>query len=150
MQSLQQRPHTLALRPRPRVAGIAEGIEAALIADADGVLVVVLAVGTDLTQRPPLMHLPIARVVVMVSDVLPPLSEVVGLATIKAVALCRARRTAMCDDVVACAGARSQTQSHEIGTEARRAKHQKRGFYCFCHHHESFFGYFVYLDVQIV
>ena len=96
------------------------------------------------------MHLPVARDVIMVSDVLPPLSEVVGLAPIKAVALRRARRTAMCDDVVACAGARSQTQSHEIGTEARRAKHQKRGFYCFCLHHESFFGYFVYLDVQIV
>ena len=31
----------------------------------------------------------------------------------------------MCDDFVACAGARSQAQRHEIGTEARRAKTSK-------------------------
>ena len=35
---------------------------------------------------------------------------------------------AMCDDIVACAGACSQAQSHEISTGARRAKHRKRGF----------------------
>jgi len=38
------------------------------------------------------------------------------------------RCVAMCDDVVACAGACSQAQSNEIGTEARRAKTSAEGF----------------------
>jgi len=91
----QQRSHALALRLGPRVAGIAEGIETALIADADGVMVVVLAVGTHHPQRPPLMYLPVACDIVMVSNVLPSQPEVVGLALVKAVALRRARRAAM-------------------------------------------------------
>ncbi len=38
------------------------------------------------------------------------------------------RCEAMCGDVVACAGACSQAQSHDIDTEARRAKTSKEGF----------------------
>ena len=38
------------------------------------------------------------------------------------------RCEAMCGDVVACAGACSQTQSHGSSTEARRAKTSEEGF----------------------
>ena len=41
------------------------------------------------------------------------------------------RCEAMCDDVVAGAGACSQAQSHDSGTEARRAKTSKEGFFRF-------------------
>ena len=36
---------------------------------------------------------------------------------------------ATCDDVVACVGACSQAQSHDIGTQARRAKDISRGVF---------------------
>jgi len=38
------------------------------------------------------------------------------------------RCEAMCDDIVACAGACSQTQSYDISTKARRAKTSAEGF----------------------
>ena len=39
------------------------------------------------------------------------------------------RCIAMCGDIMACAGARSQAQSREISTEVRRAKTSKEGFF---------------------
>jgi len=41
------------------------------------------------------------------------------------------RCEAMCGDVVACAGACSQAQSHDSGTKARRAKTSAEGFFLF-------------------
>ena len=76
-EALQKGAHTVALRLGARVAGVAGSIETALIADADGVLVVVLAVGADLPQGATFVHLAVACDVVMVADVLPTSLEVV-------------------------------------------------------------------------
>ena len=95
MKPLQQRPHGFALRPSSGVARLAEGIEATLVADADAVLVVALAVSTLLPQRPALMYLAVARDIEVVSDILPPPLEVVFFAPPERVVLCRLRAAAM-------------------------------------------------------
>ena len=95
MKPLQQRPHGFTLRPGAGVAGVAQGIEATLVADADAVLVVALAVGTLLPQRPALMHLTVACDVVVVPDVLPAASAVILPALPERVLLCRPRAAAV-------------------------------------------------------
>ena len=77
---LQEGPHTVTLGLGARVAGIAGSIQTALIADADAVLVVALAVGTHLPQRTTLMHLAVAGDVIMVTDVFVAEPLMVGLA----------------------------------------------------------------------
>ena len=98
MKPLQQRPHGFTLRPGSGVARLAEGVEATLVADADRVFVVALAVSTLLPQWPALMHLAVARNVVVVSDILPPPLEVVFFAPTERVVLCRPRPAAMQHD----------------------------------------------------
>ena len=97
-QSLQQGAHAVALRLGACVTGVAGGVETAFVADADGVLVVVLAVGSDLPEGTPLMHLAVAGDVVVVADVLPPPLQVVGLALTEGVTLRGARGAAVQDD----------------------------------------------------
>ena len=91
----KQRPHGFTLRLGPSVAGVAQGIEATLVADADAVLVVALAVSTLLPQRPALMHLAVARDVEVVPDVLPTASAVILPALPERVLLCRLRAAAV-------------------------------------------------------
>ena len=91
----KQCPHGFTLRLGPSVTGVAQGIEATLVADADAVLVMALAVGTLLPQWPALMHLAVARDIEVVSDILPPPLEVVFFAPPERVVLCRPRRAAM-------------------------------------------------------
>ena len=95
MKPLQECPHGFTLCPGPSIAGVAQGIETTFIADADAVLVVALAVGTLLPQRPALMHLAVARDVVVVPDVLPTASAVILPALPKRVLLCRPRAAAV-------------------------------------------------------
>jgi len=97
-ETLQQGTHAVALSLGAGVAGVACGIETALIAYTDAVLVVVLAVGAHLPERPALVNLSVAGDVVMVADVLPPLLQVVGLALPEGVTLRGARGTAVQDD----------------------------------------------------
>lgn len=98
MEPRQQGSHALTLSLGARVAGIACSVQAALIADADGVLVMVFAVGADLPQRTPFMHLTVARDIIMVADVLPPSLQVVGLALTEGVFPRRLRGAAVQDD----------------------------------------------------
>ena len=95
MQPLQQSPHGLPLRLGPRVAGIARCIQSTLVADADGVLVMVLAMGTDLPQWSALMHLTVAGDVIVVPDIFETTLEVVFLAPTERVVRRRARRAAV-------------------------------------------------------
>ena len=95
MQPLQKCPQGFTLRLGPSVTGIAQGIEATLVADADAVFVVALAVSTLLPQRPALMHLAVARDVVVVADVLPTASAVILPALPERVLLCRPRAAAV-------------------------------------------------------
>ena len=91
----QKGTHTLSLRLGARVIRVAHRIEATLVADADAVFVVALAVSPDLPQRPALMHQAVARDIEVVSDILPPPLEVVVLALLEAVSLCRLRAAAV-------------------------------------------------------
>ena len=85
VESCQQGPHGCALCAGAGVAGIAAGIEASFVADADAVLVVVLAVGSHLFQWAPVVDHAVAGDVVVLSDVLPPSPEVVCPAPLHAV-----------------------------------------------------------------
>jgi len=86
------------LRLGPGVAWIAHRIEATLVANANAVLVVALAVSPLLPQWPALMHLAVARNVEVVSDVDVPPFQVVVLALLEAISLCRLRAAAMQHD----------------------------------------------------
>ena len=86
-EAFQEGSHALALGLGAGVTGFARGIEAAFVADADAVLVVVLAVGPDLPQRTPFVDLAVAGDVVVVADVFPTSLQVVGLALAEGVAL---------------------------------------------------------------
>ena len=97
-QAFQQRSQTLVLGFRAGVAGCPEGIEAAFISDADGVLVVVLAVCPHLPQWTPLVDLAVAGDIVVIADICPPSFQVVGLALTKRIRLRRARGAAMHHD----------------------------------------------------
>ena len=97
-EALQEGTHALALRLGAGVTGFARGIEAAFVADADAVLVVVLAVGSYLPQRPPFVDLTVAGDVVVVADIFPPSLQVVGLALVERVALRGLRGAAVQDD----------------------------------------------------
>ena len=99
-EALQEGTHTLALGLGAGVTGLARGIEAAFVADADTVLVVVLAVGSDLPQRTPFMDLAVAGDVVVVADVFPPSLQVVGLALPEGVALRGLRGAAVQNDEI--------------------------------------------------
>ena len=94
-EALQEGSHALALGLGAGVTGLARGIEAAFVADADAVLVVVLAVGPDLPQRTPFVDLAVAGDVVVVADVFPTSLQVVGLALAEGVALRGLRRAAV-------------------------------------------------------
>ena len=70
MEVLEQALHGGLLCLRTRVLGTSLAVESALVAHADGVLVVVPAVGTHLLLRPPRPDHTFAIDVVMVADVL--------------------------------------------------------------------------------
>ena len=95
---LQKGTHTLSLRLSAGVAWIAHRIEATLVADADAVFVVALAVSPLFPQRPSLMYLAVARDIEVVSDVDVPPFQVVVLALLEAVSLCSLRAAAMQHD----------------------------------------------------
>lgn len=69
MQFAEQRQHGGFLFQCPCVHGDATGRQSSLIADADGMPVVVLAMCTDLLQRTATMDFTIARDVEMITDV---------------------------------------------------------------------------------
>ena len=91
----QKGTHTLSLRLGARVIRVAHRIEATLVADADRVFVVALAVSPLFPQRSSLMHLAVACNIIMVSDVDVPPFQVVVLALLEAVSLCRLRAAAV-------------------------------------------------------
>lgn len=93
MKPFQQRSHGLSLGLGARIAGIARSIQTTLVADADAVLVMTFAMGSDLLEWTSLMRLTVARDVVMIADILPPALQVVGLALPEAV-LCSCPRAA--------------------------------------------------------
>lgn len=83
---------------RAGVTGVAGSIEASFIADADGVLVVALAMGAYLPEGTALVDLTVAGDVVMIADVFPAAPEVVGFALVEGVALRGLRAAAVQDD----------------------------------------------------
>lgn len=97
-EALQEGTHALALGFGAGVTGLAHGIEAAFVADADAVLVVVLAVGPYLPQGASFVDLTVAGDVIVVADIFPPSLQVVGLALAEGVALCGLRGAAVQDD----------------------------------------------------
>ena len=97
-EALEEGAHALALGFGAGVAGVAGSIEASFIADADGVLVVALAMGAYLPEGTALMDLTVAGDVVMIADVFPTALEVVGFALAEGVALRGLRAAAVQDD----------------------------------------------------
>lgn len=77
---LKQCAQTGSLGLGARVVGLAVGVQTSFVADADGVSVVVLAVGTDLTEGTAVVDLTVAGDVIMIADIFPASAEVVGLA----------------------------------------------------------------------
>lgn len=97
-EALEEGAHALALGFGAGVAGVAGSIEASFIADADGVLVMALAVGTYLPEGTARVDLTVAGDVVMIADVFPTALEVVGFALVEGVALRGLRAAAVQDD----------------------------------------------------
>ena len=78
VQILQQSSHRCLLSLCARVGGLTADVKPALIADADGVGVVVHAVGTDHPFRPAWLYLSVTADHVVVADAqLPPLFPVI-------------------------------------------------------------------------
>lgn len=98
VEGLQELAQAATLSLGAGVTGPPVHIESAFVADADAVLVVVLAVGTYLLQRTSHMHAPVAREVIMVSDVAPAPPQVIGPALFEAVTLPGLRGRAVNDD----------------------------------------------------
>ena len=69
------------------VRSLTVDVQTSLVADADGVLVVVLAVGPDLAEPPPFVHDTVACHIVMVPDVLKSAPDMVPAAFPEVVAL---------------------------------------------------------------
>ena len=97
-EALQEMAQALALGTGTGVTGLAGSVETTLVADADGVLVVVLAVGSDLGEGTTFMDLPVAGDVVVVADVFPTSLEVVGTTALKGIVLRDTRGAAMQHD----------------------------------------------------
>ena len=88
----------LALGRGAGVGGESEEVEAALVADADGVAVVAAAVGAFLPQGTALVDLPVSGDVVVVADVLVASGEVVLSALAEGVVLPGLRGRAVQDN----------------------------------------------------
>ena len=80
------------------VAGMACRIQTAFVADADGVLVVVLAVGSDLLEGTAFMDLTVTGDIVVIADVFPAASQMVGLALTEGILTRGARGAAVQHD----------------------------------------------------
>lgn len=80
------------------VGGCAADVQAAFVADAYGVPVVVLAMGADFLQRAAAVNLSVARDVEVVADVAEAAADVLAAAVVKAQAHALGRGRAVNDD----------------------------------------------------
>jgi len=99
MQLFQQLAHSHLLGFRPRIAGFSVGVQAALVNDADTVLVSVLAVSTDHLIRTTILDGAVATDnLVVATTILETTLEVPGINFVKATLLPRKDSRAVNDD----------------------------------------------------
>lgn len=97
-ETLEEGAQALALGFRAGVTGLTGSIETAFVTDADAVVVVILAVGTDLLQRTSLVNMSVPGDVIMIADILEASLQVVGPTALKTIVLRDARGAAVQND----------------------------------------------------
>ena len=97
LQLMHQQPERCPLFRCPCVRRASPAVQAAFVADAYGVPVVVLAMGADFLQRAAAVNLSVARDVEVVADVAEAAADVLAAAVVKAQAHALGRGRAMND-----------------------------------------------------